>query len=127
MLGRLIEAINTRNETSLELVIGSGPTSTESFQWVSMSNGNKNIGPGTGETAYTPETARLLLLQHATAGERWTLGAVTAYAGPSWHGGVDAELHLERQSPSGAVVKTSGKTALSCTASAIYVLSLGDD
>jgi hypothetical protein len=37
-----------------------------------------------------------------------------------------AEIHFERQLADGRVVKTSGKTALSCIGSAIYVLSLAD-
>lgn len=68
-----------------------------------------------------------MLLQLAAQGERWTLGAVLAYEGPSWHGGVDAELYLERRLTDGSVVKMSGKTALSCIGTAIFVLSLRDD
>ena len=127
VLAALVGAINSGDTVALGQLIAPGPASTQAFQWVSFSPRSNSIGPGTGETEYTPEGARRLLLQHATQGEHWTLGTVIAGDGPSWHGGIDAEIHLERQSTDGRVVKTSGKTALSCLGSAIYVLSLGDD
>ena len=112
-------------------VIGPGPSPSQAFQWVSVSTssefGPTLRGPGTNEVEYSAEGARQLLLRHATQGERWTLGLVRAGEGPSWHGGVDAEVHFERQLVDGRVVKTGGKTALSCIGSAIYVLSLGDE
>ena len=83
--------------------------------------------PGVNEAEFAPEGARSLLLHSVAQGECWTVGAVIAGEGPSWHSGVDAEVHLERQLADGSVVKTSGKTAPSCIASAIYVLSVGDD
>jgi hypothetical protein len=55
------------------------------------------------------------------------MGTMRAGDGASWHGGVDAEVHFQRQMADGRVIKTGGKTALSCVGSAIYVLSLGDD
>ncbi len=68
-----------------------------------------------------------MLLDRAVSGERWTLGGVTASEGPSWHGGVDAGLHLERQLADARVAGMSGKTALSCLSSTVFVLSVGDD
>lgn len=131
VLTMLVDAINSRDEVALGQIIVSGPSSSQAFQWVSMSTssefGPTLRGPGVHEVDYTPVGARRILLRHAAEGERWTLGAVRAGDGPSWHGGVDAEVHLERQTTDGRVVKTSGKTALSCLGSAIYVLSLGDD
>ncbi|HEV2011216.1 MAG TPA: hypothetical protein VGS17_09350 [Candidatus Limnocylindria bacterium] len=127
MLTALVDAINSRDEAALARLIAPGPSLSQAFQWVSISAKSTNIGPGTGEAEYSPEGARRLLLQHAAQGERWTLGVVRAGEGPSWHGGVDAEVHFGRQSTDGRVVKTGGKTALSCIGSAIYVLSLGDD
>jgi hypothetical protein len=127
VLGMLVDAINTRNDAALGQVIGSGPAPTQAFQWVSISASGKGFGPGTGEAEYSPEAARRMLLQHAANGEHWLLGTVAAGNGPSWHSGIDAELHLERQSIDGRIVKTSGKTALSCLGTAVYVLSLGDD
>lgn len=114
-------AVNARDATAIGGVIGPGPSLSEAFQWVSLSTS------GTNEVEYSAEGARQLLLRHATQGERWTLGLVRAGDGPSWHGGVDAEIHLQRQLADGRVMKTGGKTALSCIGSAIYVLSLGDD
>ena len=84
-------------------------------------------GPGSNEVDYTAEGARRLLLRHAALGERWTLGLVRSGAGPDWDGGVGAEVHFERQLADGRVIKTSGKTQLSCLGSTIYVLSVGDD
>ena len=130
-IGALVDAINAYDEAALARIIASGPSSSQAFQWVSMSTSSE-AGPtlrrrGVNEVDYTPEGARRILLRHAAEGERWTLGAIRAGNGPSWHGGVDAEVHLERQTADGRVVKTSGKTALSCLGSAIYVLSLGDE
>jgi len=131
VLNALVEAINTRDEMAMGRLIGPGPSLTQAFQWVSMSTssefGPTLRGPGSNEVDYTPEGARRILLQHAAQGDRWTLGTIRAGEGPSWHGGVDAELHLERQLADGRVVKTGGKTALSCIGSSIYVLSLGDE
>lgn len=120
VLSALVGAINSRDAVTLGQLIGSGPLPTQAFQWVSMTS-------ATNTTVYSPDDARSMLLQHATQGERWTLGAVVAGDGPSWHSGIDAEVHFERQLADGRVVKTSGKTALSCIGSVIYVLSLGDD
>lgn len=131
VLTALVDAMNSRDDATLGRIIAAGPSATQVFQWVSMSTssefGPTLRGPGVNEVDYTPVGARLLLLRHGAKGERWTLETVRAGDGPSWHGGVDAEVHLERQLADGRVVKTGGKTALSCIGSAIYVLSLGDD
>ena len=121
VLTALADAINARDAAALGRIIASGPSSNHTFQWVSITAG------GIHETAYTPEGARRMLLDGAVSGERWTIGAVSASEGPSWHGGVDAGLHLERQSAGARVTGMSGKTALSCLGAAIFVLSLGDD
>jgi hypothetical protein len=120
VLTALVNAINSRDAVTLGQMIGSGPLPTQAFQWVSMTS-------AANTTVYNPDDARSMLLQRAAQGERWTLGVVVASDGPSWHGGIDAEVHFERQLADGRVVKTSGKTALSCIGSAIYVLSLGDE
>jgi hypothetical protein len=120
VLTALIGAINSRDTVALGKVIGSGPLATQGFQWVSMAS-------ATNTTAYNPDDARSMLLQHSAQGERWSLGAVVAGDGPSWHGGIDAEVHFLRELADGRVVRTSGKTALSCAGSVIYVLSLADD
>jgi hypothetical protein len=131
VLSLLVDAINTRDVMAVSQVIGPGPSLSQAFQWVSMSTSSEAgptlRGPGTNEVEYSAEGARLLLLRHAEQGEHWTLRVVRAGEGPSWHGGVDAEVHFERQFADGRVVKTGGKAALSCLGSAIYVLSLGDE
>ena len=131
VLTLLVDAINARDVMAIGRVIGPGPSLSQAFQWVSMSTSSEAgptlRGPGSNEVEYSAEGARRLLLRHAEQGERWTLATVRAGEGPSWHGGVDAELHLERQLADGRVIKTGGKTALSCIGSAIYVLSLGDE
>lgn len=131
VLSALVDAINVRDEVAIGTLIGPGPLPTQGFQWVSLSTSSESgptlRGSGVNEVDYTPEGARRLLLAHAAQGERWSLGVVRAGDGPSWHGGVDAEVHVGRQLADGRVVKTGGKTALSCIGSAIYVLSLGDD
>jgi hypothetical protein len=125
------DAINARDGAAIGRFIGPGPSLSQAFQWVSLSTSSEAgptlRGPGTNEVEYSAEGARQLLLRHATQGEGGTLGVVRAGEGPSWHGGVDAEVHFERQLADGRVVKTGGKTALSCLGSAIYVLSLGDE
>lgn len=131
MLSGLVDAINARDEAAIGRRIGPGPSQSQAFQWVSMATSSEAgptlRGPGVNEVDYSPGGARRILLAHAAQGERWTMGAVRAGDGPSWHGGVDAEVHFERRLADGRMVKTGGKTALSCIGSAIYVLSLGDD
>ncbi len=122
VLQSLVTAINAGDGATPERLIGAGPTATQAFQWVALTTrGPANV------TDYAPDVARRALLARAASGERWTLTSVLASPGPSWHGGVDAEVHLERTLADHSVVRTSGKTALSCIGSAVYVLSLGDD
>jgi len=131
VLEEMVRAINSGDLSALERTIGPGPLGTQGFQWVSMSTssefGPTLRGPGVNEVDHTPDGARRILLRHSQLGERWTLTSVRAGDGPSWHGGVDAQVHLERKLANGHVVRTAGKTALSCLGSAIYVLSLGDE
>jgi len=131
VLDELVRAINSGDIPALERTIGPGPLGTQGFQWVSLSTSSE-FGPtlggsGVNEVDYTPDGARGILLRHSQQGERWTLVSVRSGDGPSWHGGVDAEVHFERKLANAQVVKTGGKTALSCVGSAIYVLSLGDE
>ncbi len=123
--------MNARDAVALGRLIGSGPGTLQSFQWVSWSTSSETgptlRGPGVNEVEYMPEGARGLLLRHATQADHWTLGVIRAGDGPSWHGGVDAEVHFERRTTDGRVVKTTGKTAMSCIGSAIYVLSLAEE
>jgi hypothetical protein len=131
VLDELASAINSGDALALERLVGPGPLGAQGFQWVSMSTssefGPTLGGPGINEVDYTPDGARRIPLRHSEQGERWTLVSVRAGDGPSWHGGIDAEVHFERKLANGQVVKTGDKTALSCIGSAIYVLSLGDE
>ncbi len=100
VLGELVDAINKHDAAALERL--AGPSATHGFEWVSMTS-SAEFGPtltspaASHEVNYTPEGARLMLLTHSEGLERWTLTSVRAGAGPSWHGGVDAEVHLERR------------------------------
>lgn len=131
VLTELVRAINSSDTAAVGRTVGPGPLGAQEFQWVSLSTssefGPTLRGPGANEVDYTPEGARRLLLRHAEQGEHWALVSARAGDGPSWHGGIDAEVHLERTMANGRVVKTGGKTALSCLGSTIYVLSLGDE
>ena len=131
VLTALVDAINTRDETAIGHLIGPGPASTQSFQAVSIvtfGEAGPLLGaPGVHEVGYTPDAARRILLLHAALGERWSLGLVRSGEGPSWDGGVGAEVHFERQLADGRVMKTIGKTQLSCLGFVIYVLGLGDE
>jgi hypothetical protein len=97
VLAALVDAINARDEIALGRITTAGPAPGQAFQWVSIT------AAGVNETEYTADGARHVLLRHATQGERWTLGTVIATDGPSWHGGVDAEVHLERRSRMGVL------------------------
>jgi len=130
-LREFVRAFNSADTVALGRTIAAGPLGTQGFQWVSLSTSSE-FGPtlqrpGVNEVSYTPEGARGLLLRHTDQGERWMLVSARAGDGPSWHGGVDAEVHFERTLANGTVVRTGGKTALSCVGLAIYVLSLGDE
>lgn len=130
-LTEFVRVLNDAETASIARIITAGPLVTQGFQWVSMSTSSE-FGPtlqraGVNEVNYTPEGARALLLRHAEQGEHWRLVSARAGDGPSWHGGVDAEVHFERTLANGTVVRTGGKTALSCVSGAIYVLSLGDE
>lgn len=131
MLTDFVHAFNSADTAALARTIAAGPLGAQGFQWVSLSTstefGPTLQRPSVNEVNYTPEGARLLLLRRSEQGERWKLVSARAGEGPSWHGGVDAEVHFERTLANGTVVKSGGKTALSCSGSAIYVLSLGDE
>jgi hypothetical protein len=60
-----------------------------------------------------------------TEGERWRLVNVYAGASPSWHGGVDFAMEIERAWPDRTTLN-GGKGALDCDARTIFVFALGD-
>ena len=129
VLTALASAINASDANALEALIG--PSRTHGFEWVSISSSTE-VGPAQhsnspSEVAYSPDKARQMLLAHAEKGERWTIVSVHASDGPSWHGGIDASVELDRELPGREVLKTKGKTALSCVGSVIFVLSLARD
>ena len=81
-------------------------------------------------TAETPpygpllsELADRFATWHA-AHERWRVVSVKSGVGPSWHGGVDFEMTIERSWPDRSVTET-GKGALDCKARKIFVFVLG--
>jgi hypothetical protein len=90
---------------------------THPFQWFVTSD-TPRYGPPLNELANT------LAGWHAS-GQRWRLVSLESGAGPSWHGGVDFELRVERSWPDHVVINT-GKGALDCAARTIFVLALGD-
>jgi hypothetical protein len=86
------------------------------FQWFVTAN-TRPYGPGLTE-----------LPSHFQSwhrdGQRWRLVYARSGSGPSWHGGVDFELQVERTWPGGAVTDL-GKGALDCDARTIFVFVLG--
>jgi hypothetical protein len=91
-------------------------------------------GPRAFQWFYTPETppygpllSRLpdyFAAWHA-AGESWRLVSLKSGDGPSWHGGVDFAVTVERTWPDRSVT-SEGKGALDCTAGTIFVFAIGD-
>ncbi|MDP9224077.1 MAG: hypothetical protein M3P18_09510 [Actinomycetota bacterium] len=120
VLEELVRAFNAGDAPALERVIGAGPIGGQGFQWVSFHDG---VG---GDAEYTAEGARRMLLERSSRGQRLTLLGVDAGEGQSWHGGVDAAVRLESRAPGvNGAAPISGKTALSCIGSRVFVLSIG--
>lgn len=119
---RLIRAFNAGDASALDAAIGSGPTPSQAFQWVSFADA---LGRN---TEYTAEGARKMLLERWSRGQRLTLLSLEASSGASWHGGVDASLRLESRAPSLATpAAIAGKTVVSCLGSRVVVASIGDE
>jgi hypothetical protein len=120
VLNQLVNAINGIDEQAIARLISSGgPGQPFKWFWITTEGANSSY--------YSVEEARRALLDRAKAGERWRLVSVRAESGASWHGGVDAEIHLQRTTAAGRTIPTGGKTALSCLDDAIFVLSVGDE
>lgn len=118
----LIRAFNAGDGLALERTIGAGPLDGQRFQWVSFADGMGRT------TEFTAVGARTMLLERWSRGQRLTLMSVTAGAGPSWHGGVDATVRLESRAPAlTATASILGKTVVSCLGARVLVLSLGDE
>lgn len=116
----LIRAFNAGDSVALERTIGAGPLNGQGFQWVSLADG---LGGG---TEYTADGARRMLLERWSRGQRLTLQSVSAGAGPSWHGGVDASVRLESRAPSLTGAATLfGKSVVSCLGARVMVVALG--
>jgi hypothetical protein len=80
-----------------------------------------------GTPAYGPSLTQLpdyFATWHAT-GERWRVVNLDVGAGPSWHGGVDFAIEIERAWPDRSMLN-GGKGALDCDARTIFVFALGD-
>ena len=75
---------------------------------------------------YGPDLSHLVetLVSWQAAGERWRLVSVTSGGGPSWHGGVDLAVAVERSWPDRSVTN-DGKGALDCAARTIFAFAIG--
>lgn len=116
----LVRAFNAGDAMALERTIGSAPSTP--FQWVAFFDGMGR------DTEYTIDGARAMLLERWSRGQRLTLISVSAGAGPSWHGGVDASVRLESRAPSlTGTAPIFGKTVVSCLAARVMVVAIGDE
>jgi hypothetical protein len=80
-----------------------------------------------GTPAYGPSMTQLpdyFATWHAT-GERWRIVSLDIVAAPTWHGGVDFTIEIERAWPDRSI-RNGGKGALDCDARTIFVFALGD-
>jgi hypothetical protein len=118
----LVRAFNAGDASALAAAIGSGPISSQAFQWVSFHDAlGRNV-------EYTAEGARQMLLERSSRGQRLTLLSLESGPGPSWHGGVDASLRLESRAPGlTGPAAIAGKTVVSCLGSRVVVASIGDE
>ena len=115
VLSSFIEAFDRGDSAKLASFFSAiGP---RSFQWF--------VTPET--PPYGPDLSRLpdyFAAWHA-AGERWRLVSVQSGEGPSWHGGVDVAVAIERTWPDRSVT-SEGKGVLDCTTNTIFVFAVGD-
>lgn len=122
LLEELIRAFNFGDAATMGRVLGPGPLASQAFRWVSIYDALR------GDAEYSDNGARRMLLERHSLGQRLKLVSVSASSGPSWHGGIDAEFRVEASMRGASASKLlHGKTALSCVAGRIYVLSLGED
>jgi hypothetical protein len=116
VISDFIAAFNSGDNAKLSTFFSS-TRGTHPFQWFVTAD-TPRYGPPLKELTNT------FTSWHA-AGQRWRLVSLKSGAGPSWHGGVDFELRIERSWPDRSVINT-GKGALDCAARTIFVLALGD-
>jgi hypothetical protein len=116
VLNSFIDAFNRGDSAQLSTFF-SRSQGAMTFQWF--------VTPET--PAYGPGIAQLpdYFATWRAAGERWRLVSVDAGASPSWHGGVDFGMEIERTWPDRSVINP-GKGALDCDAGKIFVFGLGD-
>lgn len=115
VLASFVDAFNRADRARLATFF-SASEGDRPFQWF--------VTPET--PPYGPDLLQLgdsLAAWHA-AGERWRLVSVQSGDGPSWHGGVDFAVRIER-SWSDRSVMNDGKGALDCAACKIFVFGLG--
>lgn len=115
VLSSFIDAFN-RADVSALATFFSATQGVQPYQWF--------VTPDT--PPYGPDLAHLgesFASWHA-AGERWRLVSLKSGVGPSWHGGVDFELMIERSWSDRSVVD-HGKGAVDCRARKIFVLGIG--
>lgn len=115
VLSSFVAAFNRGDDAQLRTFF-SATDGRQPFQWFY-----------TPETpAYGPDLERLgehLAAWHA-AGERWRVVSVQTGDGPSWHGGVDFALKIERVWSDRSEID-EGKGALDCTARKIFAFGIG--
>jgi len=115
VLSSFIDAFN-RGDSARLATFFSTTRGVTTFKWF--------VTPET--PAYGPGVSQLpdYFGRWRAAGERWRLVSVNAGASPSWHGGVDFGLEIERSWPDRSVVNP-GKGALDCDARTLFVFALG--
>ena len=119
VFSRLVTAFNSGDGVALATIFNN-ETAEHPFEWVS---------DGSGLTFWverSPMGAIDRLLARHAVGERWTSVVLSAGPGPSWHGGVDFSLKMERvrPDPPNPTADGVGKGALSCKSGRVYVLSM---
>jgi len=116
VLSAFLDAFNAANTSALASFF-SATRGAQPFQWFVTSE----TPPHGPDITRLPET---FAMWHAT-GQRWRLVSVESGDGPSWHGGVDFAMKVERSWPDRSVTNI-GKGALDCSAGTIFVFGLGD-
>jgi hypothetical protein len=116
VLTSFIDAFNSGDAAELATFFTPG-AEPRAFQWFYVGGLTPAYGPP------LRDLPRYFAEWHA-AGERWLLVSVDAGAGPSWHGGIDFGMRVERTHGEASGV-FQGKGALECAARRIFVFGLG--
>jgi hypothetical protein len=116
VLTSFIDAFN-RGDGPLLATFFTPGTEPRAFQWFYVGGLTQAYGP-------TLRDLPNYFAEWHAAGERWRLVSVDAGAGPSWHGGIDFGMQVERTRGEWSGV-FQGKGALECAAHRIFVFGLG--